>query len=213
VVLYIFLGYLDCKMLKPRTSDTIEDIVALGNHESLARTQFKGRINLREYPDLPKFHADDTYKVKRFNIPNEKDVIDYTASLGEICNEARHTGRHERLFSGLYEALRNAHQHGNQKDSEKAIEIAYRPITDGFEVVVSDEGGKLDASFIPFILMHRQGMLRPLSFYDFAPDTQRLEENTGNGTFVIHMSADEVNYFINYAGGLSVQMIVKISEK
>ncbi len=200
-------------MLKSRTSDTIEDIVAIGNHRSLARTPFKGRINLKDFQDLPRFHADDTYKVRRFNIPSEKDVIDYTASLGEICNEARHTGKHERLFSGLYEALRNAHQHGNQRNPEKAIEIAYRPVTCGFEVVVSDEGGEIDAAFIPFILMHRQGMLRPLSFYSFAPSSQRLEENTGNGTFVIHMSADEVNYFANYTGGLSVQMLIKTPEK
>ena len=75
--------------------------------------------------------------------------------------------------------------------------------------MVSDEGGELLADFIPFILIHRQGMERPLSFYDFSPSTPRLEENSGTGTFVMHMSVDEVNYFANYAGGLSVQMIVR----
>ncbi len=200
-------------MLKPRDPGSIEDLISLENAESPARKPFEGIINLRDYPNLPKFHADDTYQVRRFNIPAEKEVIDYVVSMTEICNEARHTGKHERLFSGLYETFRNAHQHGNKRDPDKAIEIAYRPITDGFEVVVSDEGGGINAAFIPFILMHRQGMSRPYSFYDFSPGTKRLEENTGNGTFVIHVTSDDVNYFVNYAGGLSVQMIIKTAKK
>ena len=188
----------------------VEDIVSLELASSLARVpfRFEESINLSDY-DLPKIGLDDSYTSRRFNIPRGKDTLDFHSSLAKICKEARHTGKQEKLLSGLYEAFRNAWQHGNGKNPEKAIEVSYKSTDNDFEVVVSDEGGKISTDFVPFILLHRQGMDKPLSFYNFSPTAKILEENSGNGTFVMHMTADEVNYFKNYFGGLSVQLILR----
>lgn len=195
----------------PKREATIEDIVSLTSAGSLARRPYHGNITISEH-DLPRFNSDDSYKGRRFNIRKGKDTLDFHKSIADICKEARHTGKHEKLVSAVYEAFRNAYQHGNKKNPEKAIEINYRATEDGFEVVISDEGGEINANFVPFILVHRQGMNRPLSFYDFAPGVPRLGENSGNGTFVIHTVADEVNYFVSPFGGLSVQIIVRKSK-
>lgn len=72
--------------------------------------------------------------------------------------------------------------------------------------MVSDEGGEIDSNFAPFVLLHRQGLERPLSFYDFAPDVEKPTENSGIGTFTMHMVAHEVRYWLNKWGGLSVQL-------
>ncbi len=190
----------------------IEDIVALSDPDSLVRRPFEnGTIRLSDHV-LPTFYPDDTYQGLAINIPQDKDAFDFYNPIAEICRAAKPTGKHEKLFGGLYEAFRNAHQHGNKKDPEKAIRINYRATEDAFEVVVSDEGGKLDANFIPFILLHRQGLDKPYPFYRFAPHVERREENSGTGTYVMHMAADEVNYYKNQWGGLSAQLIVRKSE-
>ena len=53
-----------------------------------------------------------------------------------------------------------------------------------------------------------QGTYQILNFYQFS-GTKQPYENAGVGTFVIHMVSDEVNYFRNSNGGLSIQMIIK----
>ncbi len=79
-------------------------------------------------------------------------------------------------------------------------------------MVVSDQGGQLHGEFIPFVLLHRQGVDKPVSFYTFAPNIKQRPENGGIGTFVIHSVCDQVHYFKNRYNGLSVQLI-KCKEK
>lgn len=187
---------------------SIEDIVSLLDPNSILRSAFKEDISLVTY-NLPEFIPDQTYTSLDINIGKDQDTLDYQEKIAEICKNARHTGKQERFHAGVNEAVRNAYQHGNKKDPMKKVTVSYKSTRDAFEVVVSDEGGKLNVHFIPFILLHRYNELtQPLNFYQFS-GTQQAYENSGVGTFVLHMVSDEVNYFKNPSGGLSVQLIVR----
>ena len=186
----------------------IDDIVSLLDPRSLIRSVFRGKISLVDYT-LPEFSADDSYASLEIQIRKGEDTLDHQAKIAQICKEGRHTGKQERFHAGVYEAVRNAYQHGNRKDALKKITLHYRSVEDTFEVVVGDQGGEINADFIPFILLHRYKQLgQPLNFYQFS-GTKQPYENAGVGTFVIHVVSDEVNYFRNSNGGLSVQMIIK----
>ena len=187
---------------------SIDDIVSLLDPKSLIRSAFKGRINLGDNP-LPTFSPDRSYTTLEINIAKKEDTLNYAGKIAKICEEGRHTGKQERFHAGVNEAFRNAYQHGNKKDPYKKVTISYRATEENFEVVVSDQGGEINADFIPFILLHRYKQLgQPLDFYQFS-GTKKPSENSGVGTFVIHVVSDEVNYFRNSDGGLSVQMIIK----
>jgi len=54
--------------------------------------------------------------------------------------------------SAVYEALRNAYEHGNQKDSSKKIILANKFSNGKIEVMVKDEGGIIDPLFALFVL-------------------------------------------------------------
>jgi anti-sigma regulatory factor (Ser/Thr protein kinase) len=187
-----------------RTS--IDDIFALENKKSITRQRFQEKINLRHY-DLSEFNPEG-YEVEVFYIKKGQDTLDYRARIAEICSEGKHTGKHEKFDSGVAEACRNAYQHGNGKDPEKAVTIAYKSTEEDFEVIVSDEGGVLHPDFIPFVLAHRQGLAQPYSFYRFALSGKKLDENAGIGTYVMHAVSDEVSYLTNDKGGLSVKMVI-----
>lgn len=191
---------------------SIEDIVSLVDSRSLIRSAFKGKLTLSEHV-LPEFKADENYSSLDIHIVKGEDTLDYQGKIAEICKNARATGKHERLHAGVNEAVRNAYQHGNKKDPKKKVIVSYRTVDDNFEAVVSDQGGEINADFVPFILLHRFKQLgQPLSFYQFSGTSQPYE-NAGIGTYVIHMVADEVNYLRNSSGGLSVQMIVRKDRK
>ena len=188
---------------------SIEDILSLLDPNSIIRSAFRDEINLAEQTALLEFNPDQTYITLELTIRKNQDTLDYQEKIAEICKSARPMGKHERFYAGVNEAVRNAYQHGNKKDPAKKVTVSYKITEDTFEVVASDEGGKLNASFIPFILLHRYRELnQPLSYYQFS-GTKQSYENSGIGTFVIHMVSDEVNYFRNSNGGLSIQMIIK----
>jgi anti-sigma regulatory factor (Ser/Thr protein kinase) len=192
------------------TEQTIDDLFSLEQPDSLVRRVFAGKRLSLSGLDLKVFVPGETYTIVTFNICEGEDVLDYLEQIRDVSKEGRHTGKHERFHSGVYEAVRNAFQHGNKKDPSKKVIISYKSTDDAFEVVVADEGGSINGNFAPFVLFHRNGLPdKPNSFYKFAPEVERLEENSGIGTYIIHSVSDEVNYFINENGGLSVQMTIK----
>jgi len=199
--------------MTPRPN-TLEDVVSLVNPGSLARRPFRSEIYL---PDcgLPTFVPDrEEYHFTDLHIKQGEGVMNYSRKLQDICKGGEHTGKQDKFYSAVYEAVRNAHQHGNKKDPSKKIGIAYKTTPDSFEVIVSDYGGRINANFIPFVLLHRQGLSRQvISFYQFAPSVRQLPENSGIGTYTMHMVCDEVNYYKNRNGGLSVQLIVRKNKK
>lgn len=187
--------------------NALQDLFSLDDPQSFVRQKFTGYINLKEH-DFPLFELDETYSTRVFQIGKNQDTLDYRNDLSAICRGGRHTGKHEKFCSAVVEAFRNAYQHGNHKDSDKKIVVSSKATKDSFEVVVSDEGGLIKTDLAPFVLLHRQGLNEPYSFYRFAPGTVQKSENGGIGTFVIHAVSDEVRYFKNTFGGLSVQLII-----
>lgn len=189
----------------------LDDILSLENDSSLVRIKFKGEIDLADYNLVP-FVPNDKYTSKDFFIPKNEDTLDFRAEITEICRQGKFTGKHEKFDGAVYEAFRNAYQHGNHKDPKKKVTLSYRTTPENFEVVVSDQGGKINGDFIPFVLMHRQGHLQtPYSFYKFARNAKQKPENSGIGTYILHMVSDEVNYFTNPDHGLSVQLVIRKS--
>ena len=189
-------------------TENLADIFALDDEHSVTRVKLRDPIDLRQY-DIPLFIPDGDYIFRDFSISANQDTLDYRSDISDICKMGRHTGRHEKLDSGVNEAFRNAYQHGNKKDPLKKISIGYKSTETSFEVVVSDQGGLLHGDFISFVLLHRQGLHKPCPFYEFATNVVRPSENSGIGTFIMHSVADEVHYYKNQDYGLSVQLIIR----
>lgn len=190
------------------TGAHIDDIFSITDSFSLARSSFPEQVDLRKH-DLFCFNPSKDYHHEVLCIPEGKGVIDYIGVLKDICKSFSGVSVNlsGKWLSALYEAVRNAHQHGNNFDPAKKIDIFYLDEPNRGELVVADEGGILNGNFIPFILYNRMRPKEALSFYNFAPNATQCDENSGIGTFTIHYSADEVRYFKNEKGGLSVQMI------
>lgn len=191
----------------------IDDIFSLENSHSLARAKYKGDIYLPTC-GLPTFSpSQEDYTTLDIHIQKGESVFNYNPALTDISQLAKHTEKQDKFYTAIYEAVRNAHQHGNKKDPSKKITLSYKSTEDSFEVIVSDYGGRINANFIPFVLLHRQGISNPYNFYQFASNVKQLPENSGIGTYIIHMICDEVNYYKNKNGGLSVQLIVRKNKK
>lgn len=189
---------------------SLDDLCSLENLESIARHPFHGEINLRDY-NLPRFVPGDDYTSIDICVKGDEQPFDHYDEIKELCVKGKHTGKHEKFYAAVIEAFRNAHQHGNKRNQDKKIVLSYRLTDNNFEVVVSDEGGIVNADFIPFVLLHRQGLEQPYSFYRFSPAAIRGPDNSGLGTSTMHLSADAVNYYVNKSGGLSVRLFIRKS--
>jgi anti-sigma regulatory factor (Ser/Thr protein kinase) len=185
---------------------TIDDLFDLEDPNTIVRKSFSGSIKLRDVGGAD-LHIPDGYKEKVIDVSN-KDCVDFHSEMTEICSGA---GDRTRQFTAaVYEAFRNAHEHGHNRQPGKAITFNYGLDKDKyFSVIVSDQGGVLNANFAPFVLLHRQGLQGPLSFYSFAPSAIQQSGNSGIGTFVLHQGSDEVSYHKNSNDGLSVWLRTK----
>ncbi|MBI4146585.1 ATP-binding protein [Candidatus Woesearchaeota archaeon] len=191
---------------------SIDDLFSLKSPDSLTRRQFREPIRIQKDTQLPLFQPDGSYVAETITITPEQNTLDYNGKLAEICKRGAHTGKHERFSNAVYEAFRNAHQHGNKKDPSKTITVHHRSTETTFEVVVSDQGGTLRPDFPAYIAFIRQRPCGILSYYTFAPGTPRdTNENAGIGTFNIHLTSDRVEYYRNEHGGLSVKMTIEKS--
>ena len=188
----------------------IEDIFSLNDGRSIPRTVFRGTdLDLRSF-DLPIFEPDGSYKVLELETPEGKDQTIHYSLLGTICQElCPSPDRQKRVRAALREAVKNAYQHGNKKDSSKKIVIAYRNSPELSDIVVGDQGGIINPQFVPFVLAHRYRSDCPQGFYQFAVGVTQPAENAGVGTYTMHLVCDEVKYHRNKYGGLSVQLIIK----
>ncbi len=191
--------------------ESIDDIFAMENAQSITRSAFRDEIDLKK-TNLPRFQPGDQYNYLNIFIGDTESVLDYYPQVIEICKKGKHTGKEQKFVSAVVEAIRNAYQHGNKKDPKKKISIAYKATTTSFEVIISDQGGKINANFPLYtqFIKHREKIQESYSFYKFAPDVkQDTNQNSGIGTFMIHLYSDEVKYSVNSDNGLSVQMIIR----
>ena len=128
--------------------------------------------------------------------------------LGPLINPLEEeTGLPTNIYTALYEAIRNAFQHGNQKDLKKPVHF-YIKKGAPLEFLIEDQGGSIDPLFASFILLQRQKGRGDalLDFYAFA-QRAKPEKNNGTGTSFIFQYSDRVFYYRSNTSGLIVHII------
>ena|SRR3989338_315957 len=184
------------------------DLMSLDDLESLARQPFAGpdAINLAEV-NMPPMSVSDVYStidisIRTGSVEEMKKVVD---GLGENMGLDL---KKLRLYAPLYEALLNAFQHGNKRDSARPIRLHYARMPEQIELLVEDNGGILNPNFIPFVLRQRQHIpgQNNVNFYEFC-GVEKPDTNLGTGTFFIHAGSDEVTYHKSGNNGLIIRMV------
>lgn len=186
------------------------ELFEVDERDSLVRRilQMHGEINLSEF-ELPSYQINPGYTVKEINLSSERNQYarEIRSALEPISQEAENSGYSPMLFTALYEAVLNAHQHGNKFNQDKKVKVAYKFDAETAEVAIIDEGGILHPDFISFVLRHREGKHfdQFLDWYSFTGQ-DKPESNNGTGTSFIHTYAHNVQYFKSDEGGLVVHL-------
>lgn len=188
------------------------DLMSLDNPRSLARAPFakQGKFVLSE-SDAERLSIPPGYTALNLKI-NSGKVAEMEKILEDVGTKMNLNLKKTGLYAPIYEALLNAFQHGNRRDVSKKVALHYKTTKSFVEVMVEDEGGVLDANFIPFILRHRDPkyLQKPTNFYDFV-GIKMPETNHGTGTNFIHFYADQVSYHRSESDGLIVRIVKRIN--
>ncbi|MFP4118890.1 MAG: ATP-binding protein [Candidatus Woesearchaeota archaeon] len=190
------------------------DLFDIKNPNSLLRQIFeeavleKTIINLRDYPDLPELQIPSNYVRKEYNFSAHNYGKEIRQSIEPIVQEVEHEQKAYNMFTSLYEATLNAHQHGNKANPAKKTVIAYNNQPKTMEAIVMDEGGEIVPHFLPFILKHREGDISKkfINFYDYATNVKKSQENNGTGTSFMHAYTDLIEYHKGETGGMAVYL-------
>lgn len=115
------------------------------------------------------------------------------------------------IYTALYEAVLNAHEHGNGGHPNTSVRVAYPPNSKGKSFVVSDEGGILMPEFIPFILAQKKRKENDpfLNFYEFSGVQKPTSLNMGTGTSFMHAYSNVAYRRDSKTGGLTVKLTEK----
>ncbi len=117
------------------------------------------------------------------------------------------------LYTGVYEAVLNAYQHGNKYEN-KNIRLSYKKTKSkdkslSLEIIVEDQGKTLPKGFLRYILLQREQKNNQehfLNWYDFSKK-EPIGSNNGTGTSFMHASFDNIDYFRSREfGGLLVYL-------
>ena len=179
--------------------------------ESIIRKSTKGRgvIDLNDY-DIPTYDIPENYTIKKCRFNPESYAKEIRSAIEPIVDLAESKGCAANLFTALYEGVLNAYQHGNKKDKDKEVTIAYSIKSSSAEVAIIDEGGVINSEFMPFVIRHREGKHKErfLDFYEFT-GMEKPSTNNGTGTSFIHTYVDDVIYFKSDKGGLALHLAKK----
>lgn len=175
------------------------------------RLRERGNVDLHTV-SVPTFRVTDDFTVKKAKI-SAKDRKEARSVIDEFINplvaEASAAGYGTNFHAGLYEAVLNAFQHGNKRDPEKEVVLAYNISPSSLTIAVMDEGGVIDEEFMGYVLRFRQGKHKGsvVSFYEFS-HKEKPKDNLGTGTYFMHAYFDKVEYHKSEKGGL-VALLVK----
>ena len=189
------------------------DIFDVDEMNSVLRQRVReGReINLKDF-NIPVYELGPDYAVEKFSFSPERNIYlrQVRAKIEPISTIAEGQGYDHNVFTALYEAVLNAHQHGNRRDASKQVTLAHNIEDNLARFTVIDEGGIIEPEFIPFVLRHREGRhnKKMLDFYSFI-GKPKPATNNGTGTSFIHMYMDEVLYFKHIDCGLAVHLTKK----
>jgi anti-sigma regulatory factor (Ser/Thr protein kinase) len=187
------------------------ELLNLNDLDSLVRLEFDKEVYLNDY-DLRSFNIPKSFRnfsftpKKGFDLTRimeslKKDLIVKGASIDYI----------NKTIPGVCEALKNAYEHGNLENNDKKIFLARHFSKKNIEYVVGDEGGLLDGNFFPYALSimdnKKEGSLDSSpDFYSFCGRSYAPKGHSGVGTKTINKCFDNVEYFKNEFGGLSVYL-------
>jgi|SRR3989344_2568762 len=166
-------------------------------------------ITLSDYA-IPCYEIKNDYAVTTFSLSSKGGKAlskEIEQAIKPVIDEAVRCGYDPNLLTALYEAVLNAHQHGNGFSREKNVTIASRFNDVSAEISVIDQGGVIPPELILYVLRHRQDRRVPqLDFYAFSGREKLTPENQGLGTHFMHTYADEVKYSRSAQGGLVVHL-------
>ena len=179
--------------------DLKNELLNLDNRNSVVRGACKKIINLADIPiehlDIPEHFHDNSFYPE-----NERGLLDVALVMKGLIVE---NGFDPRLTAGVHEAMRNAYQHGNNKDPKKKIILRSSVNKKNARFIVGDGGGTIHSDFFPYVLRYRvcDDYLKPVDFYRFS-SKEKLAENGGIGLMTMHLVFDEIRFFKDVSGGL-----------
>lgn len=176
--------------------DIFDNFPAAGLEKDM---QLEGEIPLSEFDAKPYDIPNDFEEIQL-----EMDAGDYDASIREVCDDLLDVltdyGYPSSLYTGIYESILNAFQHGNNAEPDKNIVVAYDVSPDRFVLNIKDEGNAICPEFVDYYLNLRQGDCIE-SFYNYSGQ-DRNGTNQGHGIKFMNTYFDDVRYFKAGDGGL-----------
>jgi len=160
---------------------------------------------------LPEFVVPCDHKIILINIsPIATTRAEYsneiTKAIEPIINDATKNNVPQNFKQALYEAVLNAHEHGNKLNYTKRIKVSYNVSKPIAEFTVTDEGNEIKTSFLSYILSKQQIISENYTnFYDFSRDA-KPKNNHGIGISQMYTYSDDVKYFKSKTGGLTAFM-------
>lgn len=185
------------------------DIFSLDDSNSHIRSKLRENPIIFSNSNLKRIRIPSHYKKQELSLPTNNYGNEIRREVELIGSLAEEKGFSPNIFTAVYEAVLNAHQHGNKLDESKRILIGTNITKKNLEVVVADEGEMLHPEFSAFILNLRNTpniAAQTFSWYAFSGEEQP-EINNGTGTSFMHTYMDEIRYFqSSELGGLAVYM-------
>lgn len=186
-----------------------DELFSLGDKNSLVRKVWEAiaEINIKEF-DLKPYKIPEDYEVNTHQFSEEKYGREIRSVVEPLAEKAENFGYSSNLFTAMYEAIKNAHEHGNKKDPEKKVTVGHKITPTGAAIIISDEGGVLDSQFANFILEQRISRSESSNFLDWYKfsDREKPRGNLGTGTSFIHAYSSDVRYYMSEDGGITIAM-------
>ena len=186
----------------------IEDLFETDKYDSLLRFLIRETriINLKDFK-TEEYKIPSNYDVIELNLNQKEYTKEIRLAIDTIVEIAEKKGCPSNLYTALYEAVLNAHQHGNKEDPNKRIKIAYNVSKNSIDIAVIDEGGFINPDFISYIIRHREQKHKEkfMDFYEFS-NMKKPVENNGTGTLFMHLYSDKISYYKSDKGGLVVNL-------
>lgn len=119
-----------------------------------------------------------------------------------------HLTKFSNAFTPVYEAVKNAYEHGNAHEKDAKILLSTRKDGSGLEVLVGDEGRQgIHPEFWTFVNKVYDHSDTVTNWYDYSKE-QRPPEHAGLGTLNIHRGTRDFTYHKSEElGGLLVRML------
>jgi serine/threonine-protein kinase RsbW len=132
----------------------------------------------------------DTQKIKFPSKPESQSIVE--RFIDDLCDYFNvNNDYYGNILVAVLEAVENAINHGNQKNTEKSVILSFEAKNDSFSFTIEDEGNGFDFNNIPD-----------------PTDPANEDINRGRGIFLMKHLADEVKFLNN---GNTIELDFKIA--